>query len=421
MALTSEQISSALELDYDANRVAVDEMRKLINAQLGLLDSNPGMRMQLEALVTTELKAWQSAVESGEETWPTTTEDWSAKMKGRLSRAVARHEQDIKEEASAELDDVETYEAQKEQHRKEAILKDRESPIKLQEASETSFTVVRPMAPMDGVAAARLRANEAVGTMALASCTGVSLYDPVTKVCAVMHVFKKADIPHALKVMQGVAPEINPRNLQVTLMPGNADGVNMAHLPVLREQLAMEGITNVRDFSREGRTSSTLTLRGDGVVFSTTEAERLSTSPSLSSVGSSPGGSESGFAPPPPKPAYLPPMPDTPPLSPSPSPSTPEQLPDLLDLSTPTLKPGGLVTSTMGAGTATTSGLAPPPPPGTSEHLPGPEIPEVATRARSRSVGEELGLGKYKRGGPSEGLGAGGPSIGSRQNRSGSF
>ncbi|RBP45111.1 hypothetical protein DES53_103108 [Roseimicrobium gellanilyticum] len=371
MAMDLDDIAEALELDYEKNKAVVDMMKERIDARLGTLKLTPMQRLQTESMVKDELAAWQSEMMYGDATVPKTTEGWRDGVDACLAKAETRLESSLKLRAEMEASNLEAYDAREEQYQKEAARMDRDADIRLEEYSEELPPKVVGHADMDEVAVARLGKNDAVATSALASCTGVSLYDPKTGVGAVMHVYQgKITIQDALEAMQTMDAGIKASELQVTLMPGSAKGVNMSHLESLHDQLSEAGITQVRDFSKEGRTSSTLLLRGDGVVISTTEAEKLAMAPTgVGSAGararSDSVDSTSSVEVPLRTPENLPPMPD------SPRPDT-------------------------------------------------PDVPDAPTRARSASVGAVLGLGKYKQGGSSEGLGEDGPSTGSKLKRSSS-
>ncbi len=164
---------------------------------------------------------------------------------------------------------------------------------KVEEYSEERRPKLVGGAAMDKVAAARLQEDEALFTTSLASCTGVTLYDPQTKVAAIIHVYQKASIQDALTAMQKIDPNVDPSRLQVTLMPGALKGVNMSHLEKLRHELGEAGITHVRDFSKEGRTSGELMIKGDGVVIAQMKPLQWETQveqkPKKTSVGESLG------------------------------------------------------------------------------------------------------------------------------------
>jgi hypothetical protein len=432
MAMDTEDIAEALELDYERNKTAVDMMKGRIDARLDALKLAPMQRLQAESMVKDELAAWQFEVMYGGAALPRTTENWRDGVDACVAKVEEGMAASLKLRAEMEASNIEAYAAREEQYQKEAARMDDDATINLEEYSEELAPNVVGHADMDKVAVARLGRNDAVATSALASCTGVSLYDAKTGVGAVMHVYQgKITIQHALAAMQSLDAGIKASDLQVTLMPGNAKGVNMSHLESLHEQLASAGITQVRDFSKEGRTSSTLLLRGDGVVISTTEAEKLAMAPTgLDSPD--PRARSVSVEPPPPQltAENLPPLPDTPEPDDlevagimarsrsfsdiSPPPRTPDHLPPLPD----TPDPDDLEVASIMAGARSSPAILPPPRPDTPE----PDLPDVAdapqVRARSASVREVLGMGKNKQGSPSEGLGAEGPSSGSRLTRS---
>lgn len=370
--MNPEHIAEALELDYEKNKEIVDLMKERIDARLGTMGLTPMQLRQAESNVRDELEAWQFEYVYGSGTKPTTTEGWRDGVDACIANAEKRMESSLKLRAEMEASNLVAYHAQEERHQKEAARMDRDATIKLEEYSDDRRPNVVGHADMDEVTVARLGRNDAVATSALASCTGVSLYDPGTGVGAVMHVYQgKITIQDALEAMQTAHPGVDPKNLQVTLMPGSAKGVNMSHLESLHEQLAKEGITQVRDFSKEGRTSTTLLLRGDGVVISTTEAEKLTMAPT--GLGSPDSRSRSESV-------------DSTDSIELPMPRTPENLPPLPDSPEPDT----------------------------------PDLPEVAPRARRASVGEMLGMGKHAPAKKSVELGEDVSGPGSRLNRSNS-
>jgi hypothetical protein len=347
MAMDPEDIAEALELDYETNKAVVDMMKQRIDARLGTMGLTPMQRRQAESNVRDELREWQSEYAYGSGTKPTNREGWRDGVDACVAKAEKRMESSLKLRAEMEASNLVAFHAQEERHQKEAARMDRESGIQLEEFSEDRRPNVVGHAGMDEVTVARLGRNDAVATSSLASCTGVSLFDPETGVGAVMHIYQgKITIQDALEAMQTAHPGVDPKNLQVTLMPGSVKGVNMSHLESLYEQLAKEGITQVRDFSKEGRTSTSLLLRGDGVVISTTEAEKVAMAPT--GLGSPDSRSRSESV-------------DSTDSLELPIPRMPENLPTLPDTPEPDT----------------------------------PGLPEVAPRARRASVGEMLGMGKH--------------------------
>ncbi len=272
MALDPEEIASALDLDAETDREVVTLLKERIEARLGTLKLNPHQMSRAESSVMDELREWpiNSAIERT--AMPTSAEGWRDGVDQCLARAETRLADSFKLTATMEAENLEAFYEQKDRHGKEAARMDDEAeelglPAVEGFSDEREPRIVNS-AGMDEVAVARLGVNDAVATTALSSCTGVSLFDPETKVGAIMHVYQgKVTIDHAVEAMQLMDPRIEPGNLQVTLMPGVADGANTSHLENLRDQLSKAGITKVRDFSKEGRTSADLLVRGDGVVI----------------------------------------------------------------------------------------------------------------------------------------------------------
>ncbi len=112
-------------------------------------------------------------------------------------------------------------------------------------------------------------------TDSLASCTGVTLYDPQSRVGALIHVYDLKDYP---KISGGMIAAMQKEALahqlqlggvadfHAALMPGNRPGVNDAHRVSIHEQLQGLGITKVRDFFEEGLQSDRMRLMFGGRV-----------------------------------------------------------------------------------------------------------------------------------------------------------
>ena len=221
---------------------------------------------------------------------PTTEDGWLKGVEKYLERAGKSIESSLAFTTEIEEEHSTMFNHKKEEYKREAERLDEEAEElglpSVEALREVDGPTILSGASMDEVTARRLGPGEAIGTSALASCTGVTLFDPTTKVGAVMHVYQgKVTIEHALAKMRAIDPTVDPRRLQVTLMPGTAEGANMSHLESLRDQLSTAGITKVRDFSKEGRTSSDLLLKGDGTVVAGLKTGE-STSTSLSSTTS---------------------------------------------------------------------------------------------------------------------------------------
>ncbi len=112
-------------------------------------------------------------------------------------------------------------------------------------------------------------------TDALSSCTGVSLYDPVSQVGALIHVYTKKSYPKLQdKMIPAMEAEAKKQGLklgpvggiQAALMPGISEGVNMSHLEDIYVALRIAGISLIRDFSKEGRKSGSFRLTFGGKV-----------------------------------------------------------------------------------------------------------------------------------------------------------
>jgi hypothetical protein len=272
MALTPEEITSALDLVEGAGNALATSLCTRINARLGALALGASQRSRAEDEVIQELKGWAERILTEEAPKPTTPGDWEKGVDQCLANAEKTLEHVLKSAVDDEVENEHAFEEREVRQKEEAEKMGGEAEElglpEVEDYSEDRQPDVLRVARMDEVVAALLQENEAVATMSLASCTGVSLFDPATKVGAMMHVYQgEVTVQQALDAMRAVDPTVDPRRIQVTLMPGIADGVNTSHLESLHTQLASAGITKVRDCNKEGRTSPTLVLRGDGVVI----------------------------------------------------------------------------------------------------------------------------------------------------------
>jgi hypothetical protein len=279
MPLELEDIASALQLDVETDKEVVESMKGRIEAWLKEMDLDDAAKANAEKFVELEMRKWVAEAQVAEIDMPTGIEDWYKGLDQRLSVAgknvVGRGEL---MERNKE-DTIEAHGAQKVRHKNEAERMDEGAEEmglpKVEAFSDDHAPKIAGGAGMDKVAVARLGENEALATGALASCTGVTLFDPETKVGAVLHIYQgKVTIQDALAEMQKVDPNVAPERLQATLMPGVAEGVNMSHLESLRLQLSEAGITKVRDFSKEGRTAGDILLTGDGSVIADIEPQK---------------------------------------------------------------------------------------------------------------------------------------------------
>ena len=274
MALDPEKIASALNLNLDdeAQGKVVELVKARIEEQLAKTGHAPFQKLRAESNVMDELTDWSTNVMMGDAPTPTNDEGWRKGVDACVVKAESRLVESLELGAKVEAENLDAFYAQEERHGKEAARLDDDAEElglpTIEELDDDLAPNIVNGAGMDEVAVARLGRNDAVATSALSSCTGVSLFDPETKVGAIMHVYQgKVTINDAVEAMQLMDPRIEPGKLQVTLMPGAAGGVNMSHLESLHDQLEKAGITKVRDFSKEGRKSTDLILRGDGVVL----------------------------------------------------------------------------------------------------------------------------------------------------------
>lgn len=286
MPLDPEKIASALDLDEDIDAELITVIKERIEKRLDELHLDKQQMRTAESIVLSELGEWPTNAAVAREAMPTRTDKdgWLKGVEKCMERAGKQLEDDFALTTEIEDENLSAFNHQKEEHKKEAERLDEEAEElglpTVEELREVGGPSILSGASMDEVTARRLGEGEAIGTGALASCTGVTLFDPVTKVGAVMHVYQgKVTIEDALAKMQEIDSTVDPSRLQATLMPGTVHGVNMSHLESLREQLSSAGITKIRDFSKEGRTSSDLLLKGDGgVVAGLKTGESTSTS-----------------------------------------------------------------------------------------------------------------------------------------------
>jgi hypothetical protein len=442
MALTSEDIAEALGLDYEKHTVAVDEMRKRVSERMAALDSNPMMRTRAEADVKAELLEWQSAMHLGDRPKPTDTKGWTDGVTLCLERAAKSYEESSRfaEEVDDEAEQVSVREKERTQEFGEEMDKEAEGlglpVLRADTGPRPKFSVA---ADMGDVIAVELGADQAVRTENLSTCTGVSLFDPVTKVGAMMHVYNgtgKPTIVEALAAMKHVDSRVEPGRLQVSMMPGTFEGADThTHTLVdLHAQLSRAGITHVRDFSKEGRSADGLMLRGDGVVISTTGTAKVSVasarpeSPDTRGRSDSVGSADSvDMRPSPSAPVVSAkgagggggstsdhPTPSRGPEPPSEGPETPDEAEESQGYAPPPPpKVLPVLTGDFSDDDEESPSVALPPTP--VPELPGPpgpntpEAPDVSTSPRSLTVRERLAMEKSGPPSRSQGLGAGDP------------
>jgi hypothetical protein len=274
MPLDPNAIADALELDLNVggNLATVMAVTAHLDFQIAQMNLIPYARMRAESLVTAELGDWRFNSTAGGPPMPANIPGWLNGADQCLVNATVRLQGELQFSAQSVASNEQAYQDRKLQHQAEAERMDEEAPglglPTVQEIDSDNEPVKLGMARMDEVVAAQLDEHEAIGTIALSSCTGVTLFDPETNVGAVMHVYEgNVTIDDAVEIMQEIDPDVDPARLQVILMPGVSEGVNMSHLASLHSQLAGAGITQVRDLSREGRTAGELWLKGDGTVL----------------------------------------------------------------------------------------------------------------------------------------------------------
>lgn len=118
-------------------------------------------------------------------------------------------------------------------------------------------------------------ASYSLSTTALNSCTGLAIYDPVSQVGALMHVYVSEDYPkirgEMIDAMKAEAKanflETGPvSGFMASLMPGMLVGVNKSHISSILAELEKAGIIHIRNLAEEGRRSSGFRLIGGGKI-----------------------------------------------------------------------------------------------------------------------------------------------------------
>jgi hypothetical protein len=272
MPFSTEDIASALELSRKSDQAIIAAIKARLEEKVEGLKLPPGDKGNLEMMVQGELGSWLTNAEIQGRQLPNNQAEWLQAADECVASAQIRLAKELNASAKQRAGDEAVKSAQKEEQRQYSEHMEREAgglglPRIEEYVDELTPDIVGDVG-MDKVLAARLEEHQGLVTSSLSSCTGVTLFDPETRVGALMHVYEgKVSIPDALKAMRDVDPSIEPSRLQATLMPGNSGGVNASHLGSVHDQLSKAGITKVRDFSKEGHAASTVFLKGDGSIM----------------------------------------------------------------------------------------------------------------------------------------------------------
>jgi hypothetical protein len=228
------------------HQVLTEQAANLPILQKGTQEQQEDAQRIADKILKSELSAWAEGMREDPSSAPDDVEEWMETFE----------------------DGLEVFE----QSIGDNIAKERGLPTLLPfdaEAPENLPSEDCHIASMNVPAAAKLDGSNLVFTIGLSSCTGVTLYDPETKVGAVMHVYdSKSKVTDALDRMKELDDSVSPGRLQATIMPGMTDGVNKAHLETIHNQLQAAGVPpgNVRDFSLEGRIAESVYLHQGGAV-----------------------------------------------------------------------------------------------------------------------------------------------------------
>lgn len=301
MPLDPNDIAEALELDPNVggNLATIMAIKAHLDPQIANMPLDNYGKLRAEFHLLRQMDDWRFNSNAGGLPMPANNPAWLNVANQCLVNATAPLQSELQFSAQMDVSNLQAWQERKIRHQAEAQrMDDQASGLglpSLQDINNDNQRRVLGMAGLDKVVAAELGANDAVGTRALSSCTGVTLYDPETKVGAVMHVYEgKVTIDDALEAMKKINPDIDPSRLQVTVTPGVSEGVNTSHLESLRDQLTTAGITRVRDLSKEGRNAGEVYIKGDGTVVGDimppppklqTEAPKVETRGRSSSVG----------------------------------------------------------------------------------------------------------------------------------------
>lgn len=305
MAIDSDTVKFALLGNVECNDAQARFIAEELQRVLAERNLTGVAALNAENTVEEELNQWaEDLAGAGQQLGGGQLRVFLQRVEQRIDANLYRQAQ---EEAQRQQEREDQMAAKKQGQKVEAEKKDQRAAEnglpQFQHGSADAPDDVMGEAPMNGLVVAELKDGQCIMTSALSSCTGVSLYDPKSGVAAVLHVqhnkdgpgeeedghgkeggviVKKYDavtIQNALDEMRKLAPDLDPVDLQVMLLPGDTDGVEGSHLDRLKEDLTAAGVLdhNVRDLSLEGRRGSTLFLGSGGNVtaFSAAQQQEL--------------------------------------------------------------------------------------------------------------------------------------------------